>query len=97
VAKTKVLAHNCGERGLNAALESNFKRFVSKIPANSKSSASYKFLEDGNVLFEAVSPAKNIPGSYAKYQKWVDKTGKTIKYLKTTVGPNGEIIHVKVK
>lgn len=81
---------------LSGAVESNFNRFVSKIPANSKSSASFQALEDGNYLFSASSPGK-VPGSSALYQKWVNPQGETFKMFKTTFAPNGSIIHIKPK
>jgi RHS repeat-associated protein len=81
---------------LEGAVESNFNRFVSKVPANSKASASYELLEDGNYLFQATSPGK-VPGSSALYQKWVNPQGETFKMLKTTFAPDGSIIHVKPK
>lgn len=49
--------------------KSNYGRFVGKMPANVKSSASLKQLKDGNYLIEATSPGK-VPGSKAVYQKW---------------------------
>nr|WP_228414579.1 RHS repeat-associated core domain-containing protein [Chryseobacterium sp. SNU WT5] len=81
---------------LEGAVESNFKRFVNKAPANAKASASYELLEDGNYLFQATSPGK-VPGSSALYQKWVNPQGETFKMLKTTFAPDGGIIHVKPK
>jgi hypothetical protein len=48
-------------------------------------------------LFEATSPATNIPGSKAVYQKWVNAQGKTIKMLKTTYASDGSIVHIKSK
>ena len=81
---------------LEGAVKSNYGRFVSKIPANSKSSASFQILDDGNYLFQATSPGK-VPGSSAIYQKWVNPQGETYKMIKTTVAPDGSIIHVKPK
>ncbi len=49
------------------------------------------------LIFRSDVPAKNIPGSFARYEKVVDRAGNTVSYTKTTYGPNGEIIHVKVK
>ena len=63
---------------------------------NSKSSATFKQLKDGNYLFEATSPGK-VPGSKAVYQKWVNPQGETFKMLKTTFSPDGKVIHVKLK
>jgi RHS repeat-associated protein len=81
---------------LEGAVESNFKRFVSKIPANSKGSATYELLEDGNYLFKATSPGK-VRGSSALYEKWVNSLGETFKMNKTTFAPDGSIIHIKPK
>jgi hypothetical protein len=66
------------------------------MPANAKSSASFKQLKDGNYLFEATSPG-NVPGSKAVYQKWVNPQGETFKMIKTTYAPDGSIIHLKPK
>lgn len=89
-----------GTRGSTTVLEgsvkNNFARFVKKVPANSKSSATFKQLKDGNYLFEATSSGR-VPGSKAVYQKWVNPQGETFKMLKTTFGPDGKIIHVKPK
>ena len=85
-----------GETILEGAVKSNYNRFVSKIPANSKASASFELLEDGNYLFKATSPGK-VPGSSALYQKWVNPQGETFKMLKTTFAPDGSIIHIKPK
>ncbi len=81
---------------LEGAALRNFIRFLKKMPANSKSSATFEKLRDGNYLFQATSPGK-VPGSRALYQKWVNSQGETYKMLKTTFGPDGKIIHVKPK
>jgi hypothetical protein len=81
---------------LEGAVKSNYGRFVSKIPVNSKSSSSYQLLDDGNYLFQATSPG-NVPGSSALYQKWVNPQGETFKMIKTTFAPDGSIIHAKPK
>jgi len=52
------------------AVRQNFKRFVKKAPANSKSNASMRLMDDGNYLMEATSAGK-VPGSRAVYQKTV--------------------------
>lgn len=85
-----------GTTVLEGAAKSNYGRFVSKMPANAKSSATFKQLKDGNYLFEATSPGK-VPGSSALYQKWVNPQGETFKMIKTTFAPDGSIIHVKPK
>jgi hypothetical protein len=81
---------------LEGVVKSNYSRFLSKIPANSKSSATFQVLEDGNYLFSATSPGK-VPGSNALYQKWVNPQGETFKMIKTTFAPDGSIMHVKPK
>lgn len=81
---------------LEGAVKSNYGRFLSKIPANSKSSASFQVLDDGNYLFQATSPGK-VLGSSALYQKWVNPHGETVKMIKTTFAPDGSIIHIKPK
>jgi hypothetical protein len=85
-----------GAKVLEGAVKSNYGRFVSKIPANSKASSSFQLLDDGNYLFQATSPGK-VPGSSALYQKWVNAQGETIKMIKTTFAPDGSIIHIKPK
>jgi hypothetical protein len=82
---------------LEGAVADNYKRFVKDMPSNAKSSTIWKQLDDGSYLFEATSPATNIPGSYALYQKWVDAQGNTYKMLKTTFAPDGSIVHEKRK
>jgi len=47
--------------------------------------------------FDAVVPARNIPGSYALYSKVVDGQGKTVAMWKTTFHKVGQIMHVKPK
>ena len=94
--KGVVVAAKTSTTVLEGAVKSNYGRFVSKIPANSKSSASFQLLDDGNYLFQATSPGK-VPGSSALYQKWVNPQGETFKMLKTTFAPDGSIIHVKPK
>ncbi|MCF0064084.1 FG-GAP-like repeat-containing protein [Dyadobacter chenwenxiniae] len=89
-------AVNLGTPVLEGALKSNYGRFISKIPANSKASSSFQLLDDGNYLFQAISPGK-VPGSSALYQKWVNPLGETLKMMKTTFAPDGSIIHIKPK
>ncbi len=74
----------------------NFKRFANKVPQNARSNAGLDTTANGGYRFTATS-AGNVPGSRAVYQKIVDAGGKTIGYLKTTIDPNGNIVHVKNK
>ena len=96
VAKGAAKARKAGTVSKQGKVEGNFKRFMNKVPANSKSSATFKQLHNGNYLFEATSPG-SVPGSKAVYQKWVNPEGKTFKMLKTTISPDGKTIHVKSK
>ena len=73
---------NTDINSLQGEVRNNFKRFISKIPANSKTNATWRVLDDGNYLFQTISPGK-VPGSTALYQK--------------IVSPQGDIIHVKSK
>ncbi len=82
---------------LEGAVKSNYGRFVKDMPVNAKSSSSWKLLDYGNYLFEATSPATNIPGSKAVYQKWVNAQGETFKMLKTTYAPDDSVVHIKPK
>ncbi len=74
----------------------NFKRFASKVPQNARSNAGLDTTADGGYRFTATSVG-NVPGSKAIYQKVVDGSGRTIGYLKTTIDPKGNIVHVKDK
>jgi RHS repeat-associated protein len=82
---------------LEGEVKSNYGRFVKDMPINAKSSSSWKLLDNGNYLFEATSPAKNIPGSKAVYQKWVSPQGVTLRMTKTTYAPDGSVVHTKDK
>ena len=87
---------NTDINSLQGEVRNNFKRFISKIPANSKTNATWRVLDDGNYLFQTISPGK-VPGSTALYQKIVSPQGETLKMIKTTFSPQGDIIHVKSK
>jgi RHS repeat-associated protein len=90
------LTTKTGTTVLEGTVKSNYRRFVSKMPANAKSSTSFQLLDDGNYLFQATSPGK-VPGSSALYQKWVNPQGETFRMIKTTFAPDGSIIHIKPK
>ena len=74
----------------------NLARFNKKKPSNSTDTI-IRDLPNGVKVFQADSPARNIPGSFARFEKQVDASGKTIQFTKTTFGPDGKIIHVKDK
>jgi hypothetical protein len=50
---------------------------------------------DGRAIFSVKQPAKNIPDSSAVWEQQVDAVGKTIRLNKTSVGPDGELIHIR--
>jgi RHS repeat-associated protein len=79
-----------------SACKANLARFKKKLPANATPTKIFDLPNNGKA-FQADSPAKNIPGSCAQYEKQVDASGKTLQYTKTTFGPNGEIVNVKDK
>ena len=87
---------NTDINSLQGEVRNNFKRFISKIPANSKTNATWRVLDDGNYLFQTISPGK-VPGSTALYEKIVSPQGETLKMIKTTFSPQGDIIHIKSK
>ena len=74
----------------------NLGRFEKKLPANASPTKVFD-LPNGGKAFQADSASKNIPGSFAQYEKQVDAAGNTLQYTKTTFGPNGDVIHVKDK
>lgn len=74
----------------------NLSRFDKKLP---KDAGVIHIIRgpNGQRIFQADVPAKNIPGSFARYEKIVDKAGNTISYTKTTYARDGRIIHRKIK
>jgi hypothetical protein len=101
------LVHNAGRcvsafvkkiiaKDLPEVVQSNLKRFAKKIPANSKTTIEIFDMGDGTYKFAATSVGK-VPGSKAIYEKLVDASGKTISYIKTTIAPDGTIVHIKNK
>jgi len=81
---------------LQGAQAKNLQRFIDKLPKNSENIRVRAFLDNGKV-FQADSPASNIPGSFARYEKQIDVSSNTVLYTKTTFGSNGEIVHVAPK
>ena len=78
-------------------LGSNLNRFIKRAPSNAKDKIEVRNLPNGGVAAQATSPASNIPGSKAVYEKQIDSSGKTIQSTKTTYAPDGKIVHVKDK
>jgi RHS repeat-associated protein len=81
--------------GLNPQQAANLARFEAKLPANASETKTLN-APGGGKIFQADSAGK-VPGSYARYEKQVDASGKTVGYTKTTIGPKGEVISVKDK
>ncbi len=81
---------------LNEAQAYNLKRFDQKLP---KAAREIQVLsgKNGQRIFRSDVPANNIPGSFARYEKIVDSTGKTVSYTKTTYAPDGRVVHIKIK
>lgn len=81
---------------LNEAQVRSLKRFDQKLP---KDAGEIEIIRgaDGQRVFRADVPARNIPGSYARYEKVVDRLGNTISYTKTTYAPDGRVVHIKIK
>jgi hypothetical protein len=50
----------------------------------------------GAAAFVAEVPGR-VPGSKAIYRKEVDASGRTTGFTKTTIGPDGSIVHIKDK
>ncbi|MDR7253456.1 uncharacterized protein YukE [Nocardioides sp. BE266] len=84
-----------GREALDAKQARNLKRFEKKLPGGAEDTAVSR-LPNGNTQFTSNVPGR-VPGSYAEYTKVVDEAGNTVKYIKTTYGPDGKIIHIKDK
>ena len=81
---------------LTSAQAANFARFAKKLPKDAGPIRTVD-LPGGGKAFQADVPAKDVPGSYATYEKQVDAKGNTILFTKTTYAPDGSIVHVKQK
>jgi hypothetical protein len=79
------------------------KEQFSKLTDWGKSNRNYKpdiqvtNFSDGSSIFSFKVPARDIPSSYAVWEKRVSAGGKTINVSKTSIGPKGELIHNKPK
>ena len=69
-------------------------RFSRKLPSGS--TGTYVDELGEQILFTAEVPG-HVPGSKAVYQKAVNAAGETTSYVKTTVDPRGNVVHVKDK
>lgn len=83
-------------RTLNAAQVRNLQRFDAKLPKDAKEIEILPGRE-GQRTFRSDVPTRNIPGSYARYEKIVSGAGETVSYTKTTFAPDGSIVHIKIK
>ncbi len=81
---------------LNQQQTANLQRFETKLP-NDAGSIQIERLQNGNVVFKADVPARNVPQSFARYEKVIDKDGNTLKFTKTTFAGDGKIVHIKTK
>ncbi|MBI4847635.1 MAG: hypothetical protein HY808_03540, partial [Nitrospirae bacterium] len=81
--------------GLSDDILRSLMRFEKKLPAKA-GTISIHNLPMGGKAFISEVPGR-VLGSKAIYEKQLDVTGKTIGYYKTTIGPDGKIIHVKDK
>jgi hypothetical protein len=80
---------------LNPEQRTNLARYMKKLPAGAEETTVARG-EGGALQFSANVPGR-VPGSYAIYTKTVDAAGITAGYAKTTVAPDGAIVHIKVK
>ena len=74
----------------------NLARFDDKLPKDA-GPISITAGKNGQRTFSSDVPARNIPGSFARYEKTVDSAGKTVSYTKTTYATDGSIVHSKIK
>ena len=84
------------EDELSSAQLRSFKRFNKKLPKNAHN-IKIRRLPNGSKAFQADSPAANIPNSFARYEKQIDKNGKILQYTKTTINGKGNIVHIATK
>jgi len=95
-ATIETVGSELSTEGMNASQLKNLERFEKNLP-NGAGSTIVRELPDGGKAFQSIVPARNIPGSYAVYEKQVDAKGVTLEFTKTTVAPDATIIHVKDK
>lgn len=80
---------------LSVAQASNYARYVRKLPAGAGTVKIIR-LADGSVRFSADVPGR-VPGSFARYIKIVDASGRTTGYVKETYDPTGTLVGSKIK
>jgi len=92
----KMKITDISESSLNDRQAANLRRFIKKLPRGVEHIEIHD-LPNGGKAFQADVRAKNISGSFARYEKRTDAWGKTVLYTKTTYAPDGSIMHVKSK
>ena len=80
---------------LSAEQAANLARYARKLPAGA-GEPQVVHLADGSVRFISDVPGQ-VPGSFARYIKTVDASGKTTGYVKETYDPSGALVHAKDK
>ena len=80
---------------LNSEQRTNLARYMKKLPVGAEETTVAR--GEGSALQFSANVPGRVPGSYAIYTKTVDAAGITTGYAKTTVAPDGEIVHIKVK
>jgi hypothetical protein len=66
---------------LTEAQAQNLKRFDQKLPKDAQEIQILKG-PNGRRTFRVDVPARNIPGSFARYEKTIDSAGNTVSYTK---------------
>jgi RHS repeat-associated protein len=79
----------------NPAQQANLDRYTKKLP-NGHGPVSLEDLPGGGKAFASEVPGR-VPGSKAIYRKEIDAAGRTTGYTKTTIDPQGQIVHTKKK
>lgn len=83
-----------GEVVLTEAQAANLARFDKRMPAGNTGTTVSQ--AGKGVTFTSEVPGK-VPGSKAVYEKSVNASGTTTGMKKTTVDPNGQVVHIKDK
>ncbi len=79
----------------NPGQQRSLDRFTRKLPKG-HGPVIIEVLPGGGRAFVSDVPGR-IAGSKAIYRKEVDDLGQTTGYTKTTIGPSGNMIHIKDK
>ncbi len=79
---------------LTPAQLANLARHTKRMPAGLPTSISRGV--DGTIHLTTKVPGR-VPGSYAIYEKVLDESGTTIDVIKTTLAPDGTLVHIKHK